>query len=89
MEQNTATTAETEPAHSPRLLEAWNDYIKDKGQKWRKQTANENQRFFDVLYHVVGDVPVDSVKKQPTPVGFNLVTNPISRGFGKNIFLID
>ncbi|HCJ1700554.1 TPA: DUF3258 domain-containing protein, partial [Klebsiella pneumoniae] len=64
MEQNTATTAETEPAHCPRLLEAWNDYIKDKGQKWRKQTANENQRFFDVLYHVVGDVPVDSVKKQ-------------------------
>ncbi len=64
MEQKTATTAETEPAHSPRLLEAWNNYIRDKGQKWRKQTANENQRFFDVLYHVVGDVPVDSVNKQ-------------------------
>ena len=64
VDQNTATIAETEPAHSPSLLEAWNAYIKDKGQKWRKQTANENQRFFDVLFHVVGDVPVDSVKKQ-------------------------
>lgn len=64
MEQNKATTAETEPAHSPRLLEAWNNYIKDKGQKWRKQTANENQRFFDVLYHVVGDIPVDKISKQ-------------------------
>ncbi|VAX70044.1 Integrase [Enterobacter cloacae] len=64
VQQNTAKIAETEPAHIPRLLEAWNVYIKDKGQKWRKQTANENQRFFDVLYHVVGDIPVDSVKKQ-------------------------
>lgn len=64
VQQNTAKIAETEPAHTPRLLEAWNVYIKDKGQKWRKQTANENQRFFDVLYHVVGDIPVDSVKKQ-------------------------
>ncbi|ELY7524876.1 DUF3258 domain-containing protein [Cronobacter sakazakii] len=64
MEHNTAITAETEPAPSPRLLEAWNDYIKDKGHKWRKQTANENQRFFDVLYYIVGDIPVDSIKKQ-------------------------
>ncbi|MEJ8325439.1 tyrosine-type recombinase/integrase [Kosakonia sacchari] len=64
VEQNIETIAEAEPAPGPRLLEAWGDYIKDKGQKWRKQTANENQRFFDVLYHVVGDVPVDSVKKQ-------------------------
>ncbi|EOC9365362.1 tyrosine-type recombinase/integrase [Enterobacter asburiae] len=64
VQQNTAKIAETEPAHIPRLLEAWNVYIKDKGQKWRKQTANENQRFFDVLYHVVDDIPVDSVKKQ-------------------------
>lgn len=64
VDQNTAKIAENEPANSPRLLEAWNAYIKDRGQKWRKQTANENQRFFDVLYHVMGDVPVDSVKKQ-------------------------
>ncbi|WP_407206722.1 tyrosine-type recombinase/integrase [Citrobacter sedlakii] len=64
VEQNIETITEAAPAHTPRLLEAWNVYIKDKGQKWRKQTANENQRFFDVLYHVVGDIPVDSVKKQ-------------------------
>ncbi|WP_260471605.1 tyrosine-type recombinase/integrase [Enterobacter ludwigii] len=64
VEQNTATIAETEPADRPSLLEAWKDYIKDKGQKWRKQTANENQRFFDVLSHVVGDIPVDKISKQ-------------------------
>nr|WP_180252047.1 tyrosine-type recombinase/integrase [Enterobacter hormaechei] len=64
VQQNTAKIAETEPADRPSLLEAWKDYIKDKGQKWRKQTANENQRFFDVLYHVVGDIPVDKISKQ-------------------------
>ncbi|WP_312739915.1 tyrosine-type recombinase/integrase [Cedecea neteri] len=63
-EQNIMTIAETEPAHGPNLLEAWNGYTKDKGQKWRKQTANENQRFFDVLHHVVGDRPVNNVTKQ-------------------------
>ncbi|KGA42170.1 recombinase XerC [Pectobacterium odoriferum] len=64
VEQNTSTIGEPDSAYGPRLLGAWNDYIKDKGQKWRKQTANENQRFFDVLYHVVGNVPIDSVTKQ-------------------------
>ncbi|MCL6325697.1 DUF3258 domain-containing protein [Pectobacterium polaris] len=62
--QNKVALDETSPAIGPTLLEVWNEYINDKGQKWRKQTANENQRFFDVLYHVVGDVPVDSVTKQ-------------------------
>ena len=56
VEQNIETITEAAPAPGPRLLEVWSDYIKDKGQKWRKQTANENQRFFDVLYHVVGDM---------------------------------
>lgn len=64
VEQNTSTIGEPDSAYGPRLLGAWNDYIKDKGQKWRKQTANENQRFFDVLCHVVGNVPIDSVTKQ-------------------------
>ncbi|WP_244886184.1 tyrosine-type recombinase/integrase [Kluyvera cryocrescens] len=64
VEQNTAKIVEAEQSHAPRLLEAWNDYIKDKGQKWRKQTANENHRFFDVLHHVVGDRHVNNVTKQ-------------------------
>lgn len=64
VEQNIETITEAATASGPRLLEAWYDYIKDKGQKWRKQTANENQRFFDVLYHVVGDIPVDKISKQ-------------------------
>ncbi len=46
------------------LSEAWNGYVRDKGQKWRKQTANENQRFYEVLFHVVGDIPVNQITKQ-------------------------
>ena len=79
MEQNTATSAETEPAHSPRLLEIWSDYIKDKGQHWRKQTASENQRFFDVLYHVVGDIPVDKISKQHIREALKVAGNLPSR----------
>lgn len=79
MEQNTAATAETEPAHSPRLLETWSDYIKDKGQHWRKQTASENQRFFDVLYHVVGDIPVDKISKQHIREALKVAGNLPSR----------
>ena len=48
----------------PTLLESWNDFIKDKGQNWRRPVARENQRFFEVLYHVVGNLPVDSVRRQ-------------------------
>ncbi|CAI0894398.1 tyrosine-type recombinase/integrase [Serratia quinivorans] len=47
-----------------RLSEAWGLYIEDKGQKWRSSVAGENQRFYDVLFYVVGDIPVDSVTKQ-------------------------
>ncbi|MDA8502956.1 hypothetical protein NNO02_10885 [Citrobacter sp. Awk 2] len=46
--------------------EAWVMYVKDKGQKWRRSIANENQRFFDVLLYVVGDKPIDSVSSKST-----------------------
>lgn len=46
------------------LSEAWKIYVADKGQKWRKSVAGENQRFYDVLFYVVGDIPVDSITKQ-------------------------
>ncbi|WP_435926671.1 tyrosine-type recombinase/integrase [Dryocola sp. BD613] len=49
---------------SIKLSGAWAQYVKDKGQKWRRSIANENQRFFDVLLYVVGDKPIDLVTKQ-------------------------
>lgn len=47
-----------------KLSEAWKMYVADKGQKWRRAVAGENQRFYEVLLYVVGDVPVDSITKQ-------------------------
>ncbi|CAI1618635.1 hypothetical protein [Serratia entomophila] len=47
-----------------KLSEAWKMYVADKGQKWRRSVAGENQRFYDVLFYVVGDIPVDSISKQ-------------------------
>lgn len=46
------------------LSEAWAQYVKDKGQKWRVSIAKENQRFYDVLLYVIGDKPIDMVTKQ-------------------------
>ncbi|EPF5499143.1 hypothetical protein ACSS8S_002896 [Yersinia enterocolitica] len=47
-----------------KLSEAWKMYVTDKGQKWRRSVAGENQRFYGVLLHVVGDIPVDSITKK-------------------------
>lgn len=55
---------QTPKSLAPSLLECWNDYTNDKGKNWRKSIASENQRFFDVLCHVVGDIPVDQITKQ-------------------------
>lgn len=55
---------QTPKSLAPSLLECWNDYTNDKGKNWRKSIASENQRFFDVLCHVVGDIPVDQITKK-------------------------
>ncbi|MBN5263849.1 DUF3258 domain-containing protein [Serratia marcescens] len=52
------------PSSAVKLSEVWKMYVADKGQKWRRSVASENQRFYDVLFLVVGDIPVDSVTKQ-------------------------
>ncbi|MEX0494955.1 hypothetical protein AB3X31_25730 [Raoultella terrigena] len=44
------------------LSEAWDMYVKEKGKKWSRAVAGENNRFYEVLAHVVGDrdlLPVD------------------------------
>lgn len=49
---------------SMKLSEAWDMFTKEKGKYWRKSTANENQRFYDVLFHTVGDTSIDLVTRQ-------------------------
>lgn len=65
-----------------KLSEAWKMYVADKGQKWRRAVAGENQRFYEVLLYVVGDVPVDSITKQHIReallVAKNLLLEPIN-----------
>lgn len=52
------------PSPAIKLSEAWKMYVTDKGQKWRRSVAGENQRFYEVLLHVVGDIPVDSITRK-------------------------
>ncbi|KGT95647.1 hypothetical protein NG99_02635 [Erwinia typographi] len=53
-----------ETSSVPLLLDAWEMYVAEKGSKWQKSIRRENQNFFDVLLHVLGNVPVDTVTKQ-------------------------
>jgi hypothetical protein len=39
-------------------------YVKEKGQSWRTNIANENRRFYDVLIYVVGDKAINLITKQ-------------------------
>lgn len=47
-----------------KLSVAWEMYVTDKGQNWRRSVAGENQRFYEILLYVVGDIPVDGITKQ-------------------------
>ncbi|WP_273848560.1 tyrosine-type recombinase/integrase [Serratia liquefaciens] len=58
-------TPQQQPSASAiRLSEAWKMYVADKGQKWRRSVASENQRFYEVLLYVVGDISVDGISRQ-------------------------
>ncbi|WP_421504440.1 recombinase XerC [Erwinia rhapontici] len=39
-------------------------YISEKGKKWTSTIANENERFFEILKAVLGDVPITTITKQ-------------------------
>lgn len=54
------------PDHSdkPLLSEAWKLFVAEKGKTWAITIARENNRFYKVLMHVLGDVPVGSITKQ-------------------------
>ncbi len=67
----TTDTAPPTPAHASNttysavtLSVAWEMYVTDKGQNWRRSVTGENQRFYEVLLYVVGDIPVDGITKQ-------------------------
>ncbi|WP_300002915.1 hypothetical protein [uncultured Cedecea sp.] len=57
-------TLAEEEADCPLLSDAWKMFTSEKGKGWASTTAKENQRFYDVLLYVIGDIPVDEITKQ-------------------------
>ncbi|SWW93080.1 tyrosine-type recombinase/integrase [Klebsiella pneumoniae] len=54
----------TVDAPAPLLSDAWKLFVAEKGKNWAITIARENNRFYEVLIHVLGDVPVGSITKQ-------------------------
>ncbi|WP_257986011.1 tyrosine-type recombinase/integrase [Klebsiella aerogenes] len=50
--------------NTPLLSEAWKLFVAEKGKTWAITIARENHRFYEVLMHVLGDIPVGSITKQ-------------------------
>lgn len=50
--------------NTPLLSEAWKRFVAEKGKTWAITISRENNRFYEVLMHVLGDVPVGSITKQ-------------------------
>lgn len=61
---NVTIDAKDNTSPAIKLSEAWEMYVADKGQKWRRAVAGENQRFYEILFYVAGDIPVDGITKQ-------------------------
>ncbi|EFK8886276.1 tyrosine-type recombinase/integrase [Escherichia coli] len=57
------------------LSEAWGMFTAEKGKGWAATIANENQRYYDVLIYVVGDLPVYSISKQNIRQTLEVVKN--------------
>lgn len=64
---------------APLLSKIWDMYIADKGKKWSTPVAKENNRFFEVLLHVVGDKPVNTITKQHIRDALQVAKNLPSR----------
>ncbi|WP_395279281.1 tyrosine-type recombinase/integrase [Enterobacter asburiae] len=62
--QAVVPTVESESNDTPLLSVAWKMFTTEKGKGWAAAVANENQRFYDVLMHVIGDLPVGAITKQ-------------------------
>lgn len=62
--QAVATVDAPDDDNTPLLSEAWKLFVAEKGKNWAITIARENNRFYEVLMHVLGDVPVGSITKQ-------------------------
>lgn len=64
IKQAVATVEAPEADNTPLLSEAWKLFVAEKGKTWAITIARENNRFYEVLMHVLGNVPVGSITKQ-------------------------
>lgn len=64
IKQAVATVEAPEADNTPLLSDAWKLFVAEKGKNWAITIARENNRFYEVLIHVLGDVPVGSITKQ-------------------------
>ncbi|ENZ7729122.1 TPA: tyrosine-type recombinase/integrase [Klebsiella aerogenes] len=62
--QAVVTVEAPEADNTPFLSEAWKLFVAEKGKNWAITISRENNRFYEVLMHVLGDVPVGSITKQ-------------------------
>lgn len=62
--QAVATVDAPDDDNTPLLSEAWKLFVAEKGKNWAITIARENNRFYEVLMHVLGDIPVGSITKQ-------------------------
>lgn len=63
-----------EAPESISLSEAWKIFAQEKGSHWTKPIERENKRIFEVLLHVLGDMPVTSITKQDIRKTLNVIT---------------
>lgn len=62
--QAVVTVEAPEADNTPLLSEAWKLFVAEKGKNWAITIARENNRYYEVLMHVLGDKPVGSITKQ-------------------------
>ncbi|ALD74987.1 Integrase [Citrobacter portucalensis] len=68
-------TVEPESHNTPLLSVAWKMFTSEKGKGWAVAVANENQRFYDVLLCVIGDLPVGVITKQQIRQTLEVIKN--------------
>lgn len=73
--QAVASAAESASDDTPLLSAAWKMFTTEKGKSWAAAVANENQRFYDVLLHVIGDLPVGVITKQHIRQTITIIEN--------------
>lgn len=62
-----------EESESILMSEAWAMFVQEKGSHWPISTARENKRIFEVLLHIVGNLPVNTIVKQDIRKTLNVV----------------